>query len=128
MSPREAQVTDPQMRYSPVTAYEAPERAGYVGNRTFSTKVERIGTYHGQAADDYREVNQGQQVRKALDKTSSMSETYANGQTQYSQISTYYIPGGCCSFGPAASTISSYSRAQVIALILHAPLGLGRLR
>lgn len=54
MSPREAQVTDPQMRLSLVTAYEALERAGYVGNRTFSTKLQRIGTYYGQAADDYR--------------------------------------------------------------------------
>lgn len=54
MSPREAQVTDPQMRLALVTAYEALERAGYVGNRTSSTKPERIGTYYGQAADDYR--------------------------------------------------------------------------
>ncbi|KXT14292.1 hypothetical protein AC579_8422 [Pseudocercospora musae] len=76
MSPREAQVVDPQMRLALVTAYEALERAGYVGNRTASTKLERIGTYYGQAADDYREVNQGQEVN------------------------TYYIPGGCRAFGP----------------------------
>ncbi|KAK4977327.1 hypothetical protein LTR28_007483, partial [Elasticomyces elasticus] len=76
MSPREAQVVDPQMRLSLVTAYEALERAGYVANRTLSTKTERIGTFYGQAADDYREVNQGQEV------------------------STYYIPGGCRAFGP----------------------------
>ncbi|ETI19899.1 hypothetical protein G647_08914 [Cladophialophora carrionii CBS 160.54] len=76
MSPREAQVADPQMRLALVTAFEALERAGYVGNRTSSTKLERIGTYYGQAADDYREVNQGQEV------------------------STYYIPGGCRAFGP----------------------------
>jgi hypothetical protein len=76
MSPREAQVIDPQMRLSLVTAFEALERAGYVGNRTASTQLQRIGTYYGQAADDYREVNQGQQV------------------------STFYIPGGCRAFGP----------------------------
>ncbi|CAO2648474.1 Nn.00g077410.m01.CDS01 [Neocucurbitaria sp. VM-36] len=76
MSPREAQVVDPQMRLSLVTAFEALERAGYVGNRTASTQLQRIGTYYGQAADDYREVNQGQEV------------------------STYYIPGGCRAFGP----------------------------
>ncbi|KAJ9605946.1 Non-reducing polyketide synthase PKS8-1 [Cladophialophora chaetospira] len=76
MSPREAQVADPQMRLALVTAFEALERAGYIGNRTPSTKLERIGTYYGQAADDYREVNQGQEV------------------------STYYIPGGCRAFGP----------------------------
>jgi monodictyphenone polyketide synthase len=76
MSPREAQVVDPQMRLSLVTAYEALERAGYVANRTASTQLERVGTYYGQAADDYREVNQGQEV------------------------GTYYIPGGCRAFGP----------------------------
>jgi monodictyphenone polyketide synthase len=76
MSPREAKAVDPQMRLSLVTAYEALERAGFVGNRTFSTKLQRIGTYYGQAADDYREVNQGQEV------------------------GTYYIPGGCRAFGP----------------------------
>lgn len=76
MSPREAQVVDPQMRLALVTAYEALESAGYVGNRTAATQLQRIGTYYGQAADDYREVNQGQEV------------------------STYYIPGGCRAFGP----------------------------
>jgi monodictyphenone polyketide synthase len=75
MSPREAQVVDPQMRLALVTAYEALERAGYVGNRTARIQLERIGTWYGQAADDYREVNQGQEV------------------------STYYIPGGCRAFG-----------------------------
>jgi acyl transferase domain-containing protein len=76
MSPREAQVVDPQMRLALVTAYEALEQSGFIGNRTPSTRLERVGTYYGQAADDYREVNQGQEV------------------------STYYIPGGCRAFGP----------------------------
>lgn len=76
MSPREAMAVDPQMRLSLVTAYEALERAGFVGDRTLSTKSERIGVFYGQAADDYREVNQGQEV------------------------GTYYIPGGCRAFGP----------------------------
>ncbi|KAG5980256.1 Type I Iterative PKS [Claviceps digitariae] len=76
MSPRESQTVDPQMRLSLVTAYEALEQAGFVGNRTDSTKLERVGTFYGQAADDYREVNQGQEV------------------------GTYYIPGGCRAFGP----------------------------
>ncbi|TQW02705.1 polyketide synthase [Cordyceps javanica] len=76
MSPREALAVDPQMRLMLVTAYEALEKAGFIGNRTLSTKLDRIGTYFGQAADDYREVNQGQEV------------------------GTYYIPGGCRAFGP----------------------------
>nr|WAU16864.1 BTG4 [Cercospora sp. JNU001] len=77
MSPREAEVVDPQMRLMLVTAYEALEMSGYAGTgRTPSTASERIGTYYGQSADDYREVNQGQKV------------------------GTYYIPGGCRAFGP----------------------------
>ncbi|KAL9086664.1 MAG: hypothetical protein Q9165_006983 [Trypethelium subeluteriae] len=76
MSPREAAQTDPMMRLALSTAYEALEQAGFVANRTPSTNLHRIGTYYGQASDDYREVNQGQEV------------------------STYYIPGGCRAFGP----------------------------
>lgn len=76
MSPREAQTIDPQMRLALITAYEALEQAGCVGNRTAATQLQRVGTWYGQAADDYREVNQGQSV------------------------GTYYIPGGCRAFGP----------------------------
>ncbi|KAI1324432.1 putative polyketide synthase [Xylariaceae sp. FL0255] len=76
MSPREAQQTDPMQRLAIVTAYEALERAGYVENRTAATRLERIGTFYGQASDDYREVNTAQ------------------------EISTYFIPGGCRAFGP----------------------------
>lgn len=76
MSPREAQQTDPMQRLALVTAYEALERAGYVANRTAATDLHRIGTFYGQASDDYREVNTAQ------------------------EISTYFIPGGCRAFGP----------------------------
>ncbi|KUI53714.1 Conidial yellow pigment biosynthesis polyketide synthase [Cytospora mali] len=62
MSPREAQQTDPMQRLAIVTAYEALERAGYVANRTSSTRLERIGTFYGQASDDYREVNTAQEI------------------------------------------------------------------
>jgi monodictyphenone polyketide synthase len=76
MSPREAQQTDPMQRLALVTAYEALEKAGYVANRTSATNLHRIGTFYGQASDDYREVNTAQ------------------------EISTYFIPGGCRAFGP----------------------------
>lgn len=76
MSPREAQQTDPMQRLALVTAYEALERAGYVANQTAATNLHRIGTFYGQASDDYREVNTAQ------------------------EISTYFIPGGCRAFGP----------------------------
>ncbi|KIW05310.1 uncharacterized protein PV09_03835 [Verruconis gallopava] len=76
MSPREALETDPMQRLILVTAYEALERAGYVANRTPSTNLHRIGTFYGQASDDYREVNTAQ------------------------NIGTYFITGGCRAFGP----------------------------
>ncbi|KAI1328256.1 putative polyketide synthase [Xylariaceae sp. FL0255] len=76
MSPREALQTDPMQRLALVTAYEALERAGYVANRTASTNLHRIGTFYGQASDDYREVNTAQ------------------------EIGTYFITGGCRAFGP----------------------------
>ncbi|KAJ5698551.1 hypothetical protein N7462_000556 [Penicillium macrosclerotiorum] len=76
MSPREAQQTDPMQRLALVTAYEALERAGYVPNRTPATNKHRIGTFYGQASDDYREVNTAQDV------------------------DTYFITGGCRAFGP----------------------------
>ncbi|KAB8304586.1 hypothetical protein EYC80_003965 [Monilinia laxa] len=76
MSPREALQTDPMQRLALVTAYEALERSGYVANRTASTDLHRIGTFYGQASDDYREVNTAQ------------------------EIGTYFITGGCRAFGP----------------------------
>ncbi|KAK8858989.1 polyketide synthase [Apiospora arundinis] len=76
MSPREALQTDPMQRLAIVTAFEALERSGYVANRTASTDLHRIGTFYGQASDDYREVNSNQ------------------------EIGTYFITGGCRAFGP----------------------------
>jgi acyl transferase domain-containing protein len=76
MSPREAAQTDPMQRLALVTAYEALEMAGYVPNRTPSTNTHRIGTFFGQASDDWREVNSS------------------------ANIDTYYITGGIRAFVP----------------------------
>nr|P9WET1.1 RecName: Full=Non-reducing polyketide synthase Preu7; Short=NR-PKS Preu7 [Preussia isomera]UNY67720.1 polyketide synthase Preu7 [Preussia isomera] len=76
MSPREALQTDPMQRLALVTAYEALERSGFVANRTAASNAHRVGTFYGQASDDYREVNTAQ------------------------EISTYFITGGCRAFGP----------------------------
>ncbi|KAK4169877.1 putative beta-ketoacyl synthase domain-containing protein [Cladorrhinum sp. PSN259] len=62
MSPREAQQTDPMQRLALVTAYEALEMAGFVPGRTPSSHASRVGTYYGQASDDYREVNASQKI------------------------------------------------------------------
>jgi asperthecin polyketide synthase len=49
-------------RLALVTAYEALEMAGFVPNRTPSSNMKRVGTFYGQASDDYREVNANQNV------------------------------------------------------------------
>ena len=58
------------------SAYEALEMAGYVPNRTPSTRLERIGTFYGQTSDDWREINAAQDV------------------------DTYFITGGVRAFAP----------------------------
>ena len=75
LSPREAAQTDPMQRLALVTAYEALEMAGYVENRTPSTRLDRIGTFYGQTSDDWREIQAAQKV------------------------DTYFIPGGVRAFG-----------------------------
>ena len=49
-------------RLALVTAYEALDMSGYSSSRTPSTNKKRIGTYHGQASDDWRELNGGQNI------------------------------------------------------------------
>jgi acyl transferase domain-containing protein len=76
MSPKEAAQTDPMHRLALITAYEALEMAGFVPNRTPSTRLSRIGTFYGQTSDDWREVNAAQ------------------------NIGIYLIPGGVRAFAP----------------------------
>lgn len=76
MSPKEAAQTDPAQRLMILTAYEALEMAGFVPNRTPSSSQDRVGTFYGQASDDWRETNSSQ------------------------DIDTYFIPGGIRAFGP----------------------------
>lgn len=61
-------------RLALLTAYEALQHSGYVDGRGVHKR--RVGTFYGQASDDYREVNSGQDVN------------------------TYFIPGGCRAFAP----------------------------
>jgi len=60
------------------SAYEALEMAGYVPNRTPSTRHDRIGTFYGQTSDDWREINAAQDV------------------------DTYFITGGVRAFAPVS--------------------------
>ena len=62
MSPREAARTDPMARLALVTAYEALEMSGFTPNRTSSTNLSRVGTFYGQASDDWREVNAAEDI------------------------------------------------------------------
>ncbi|KAE8356309.1 hypothetical protein BDV28DRAFT_145344 [Aspergillus coremiiformis] len=74
MSPREACQADPAQRLALLTAYEAMEMAGFVLDRTPSSRRDRVGVYYGMTSDDWREVNSGQ------------------------DIDTYFIPGGIRAF------------------------------
>ena len=78
MSPREATQTDPMHRLGLASAYEALEMAGYVPNRSPSTQLERIGTFYGQTSDDWREINEAQ------------------------DIDTYFITAGVRAFAPVS--------------------------
>ncbi|KAE8360308.1 hypothetical protein BDV27DRAFT_167918 [Aspergillus caelatus] len=74
MSPREACQTDPAQRLALLTAYEAMEMAGFVPDRTPTSRRDRVGVYYGMTSDDWREVNSSQ------------------------DIDTYFIPGGIRAF------------------------------
>jgi len=77
----QAEQTDPMHRLALITAYEALEMAGYAPNRTPSTKLKRIGTYFGQASDDWREVNAGQNI--GTYGVPGGERAFANGRINY---------------------------------------------
>ncbi|KKY14863.1 putative polyketide synthase [Phaeomoniella chlamydospora] len=81
MSPKEAEQTDPMHRLALVTAYEALEMAGYAPNRTPSTMLGRVGTYYGQASDDWRELNAGQNI--GTYGIPGGERAFANGRINY---------------------------------------------
>ncbi|KAH8821290.1 hypothetical protein F5884DRAFT_827558 [Xylogone sp. PMI_703] len=62
MSPREALNTDPAHRIGLTTVHEALESAGIVPNSTPSTDASRIGTFWGNATEEYKEEYMSQQV------------------------------------------------------------------
>ncbi|KAF2878225.1 PKS16 protein [Massariosphaeria phaeospora] len=77
VSPREALQMDPLQRMLLTTSWEALEMAGYSKNATPSTQSNRIATYFGQAAEDWREV------------------------LNNDEIDIYYVPGLSRAFGPS---------------------------
>ncbi|RMD42781.1 hypothetical protein DV735_g2314, partial [Chaetothyriales sp. CBS 134920] len=81
ISPKEAEQTDPMQRLALVTAYEALEVAGIVPDRTASTRSTRIGTFYGQASDDYRELNASQNIGTYA--VPGGERAFTNGRIQY---------------------------------------------
>ncbi|KAL8805424.1 MAG: hypothetical protein Q9182_001990 [Xanthomendoza sp. 2 TL-2023] len=63
------------------SAYEALEMAGYVPNRTPSTRLDRIGTFYGQTSDDWREINAAQDIDTYF--ISSGVRAFAPGRINY---------------------------------------------
>jgi asperthecin polyketide synthase len=89
-------------RLALVTAYEALELSGFVPNRTPSSNSKRVGTFYGQASDDYREVNANQNV--STYGIPGTERAFGNGRINY-----YFGFGGpsfnldtACSSGLAA--------------------------
>lgn len=68
-------------RLALVTAYEALEMAGYVPNRTPSSNLGRIGTFYGQASDDWRELNASQNIGTYA--VPGGERAFANGRINY---------------------------------------------
>ena len=78
---RQAEQTDPMARLALVTAYEALEMAGYAPNRTPSTRLKRVGTFFGQASDDWRELNGSQNISTYA--VPGGERAFANGRINY---------------------------------------------
>lgn len=68
-------------RLALVTAYEALEMAGYAPNRTPSTNLKRVGTFYGQASDDWRELNASQNISTYA--VPGGERAFANGRINY---------------------------------------------
>lgn len=68
-------------RLALVTAYEAIEHAGLVPSRTASSRPERIGTFYGQASDDWRELNASQNISTYA--VPGGERAFANGRINY---------------------------------------------
>ena len=68
-------------RLALVTAYEAMEMAGLVPGRTASSRPQRIGTYYGQASDDWRELNASQNISTYA--VPGGERAFANGRINY---------------------------------------------
>ncbi|KAI1372121.1 beta-ketoacyl synthase domain-containing protein [Hypoxylon crocopeplum] len=81
MSPLEAEQTDPMHRLALVTAYEALEMAGYAPGRTPSTNPKRVGTFYGQASDDWRELNAAMPI--GTYGVPGGERAFANGRINY---------------------------------------------
>ncbi|KIA76012.1 polyketide synthase [Aspergillus ustus] len=55
VSPREAEQMSPMQRLLLMSSYEALQMAGYSSNGSMSTQSQRVATYFGQAADDWKD-------------------------------------------------------------------------
>ncbi|KAL3471498.1 hypothetical protein BJX99DRAFT_263248 [Aspergillus californicus] len=55
VSPREAEQMSPLQRLLLMSSYEALQMAGYTANGSLSTQTQRVATYFGQAADDWKD-------------------------------------------------------------------------
>lgn len=106
MSPREALQTDPLHRLLLTVSYEALETAGYSPDGTLATGSDRIGTFFGQASDDWRDILLTQGID--IYYTSGACRAFAPGRVNYHFKwggPSYSVDNAC------ASSISTVSLA-----------------
>ncbi|KAF2184183.1 putative polyketide synthase [Zopfia rhizophila CBS 207.26] len=98
MSPREAVNTDPAHRLGLTAVQEALDMAGVVSNSTTSTDASRIGTFWGNATEEYKEEYMSQHVDPYYIPGSSRA--FAPGRVNF----VYNFDGPAVSFDTACSS------------------------
>ncbi|KIW08531.1 uncharacterized protein PV09_01420 [Verruconis gallopava] len=110
ISPREALQMDPLQRMLLTTSWEALEIAGYSRNSTLSTQNSRIAIYFGQAANDWNDVLNSDDID--IYYVPSLSRAFGPGRLAYHHKwggGTYSIDAAC-----ATSTTAIHVACQAL--------------
>ena len=111
VSPREAMQMDPGQRLLMHAVYEALEEAGVTNNGTLATDSRRIGTYVGDASDDWRELQQPHGVDKYILQGTQRSFTPGRLNHHFKwEGATFSVDSAC---GSTASAVGLAYRALV---------------
>ena len=99
---------DPLQRLLLMVSYEAMEMAGYAQDGSLSTNSKRIATYMGQAADDWRSINECQGID--IYYIPSVSRAFTSGRLNYHfkwEGASYTLDSACASSSTAIALACS---------------------